>query len=140
MTLQCIKAMTQFARPRSGDFIRWGWRKTGRLPRCYWERCRISPNVPGRDDQAAAAGEPKRPRMPRCSPCSRAVPRLRMHSAEALVELLRPLRALAVLEDIGTLAARKLLQTLASAAPVARLTREAQASLERLKRKMPAAQ
>jgi hypothetical protein len=42
---------------------------------------------------------------------------------------------MAVLEDIGTPAARNLLQTLASGAPAARLTREAQASLERLKRR-----
>jgi hypothetical protein len=96
--------------------------KQGAFPVCYWEKCRISPNVPGRDDQAAAAEEPKRPRMPRCSPCSRAVHRLRVHSAKALVEVLRSLRALAVLEDIGTPAAHKLLQTLASGAQAARLT------------------
>jgi WD40 repeat protein len=52
-------------------------------------------------------------------------------------ETLRSLRALEVLEDIGTPAARKLLQTLASGAPAARVTREAQASLERLNRRTP---
>jgi hypothetical protein len=40
-----------------------------------------------------------------------------------------------VQEFIGTPAARKLLQTLASGAPAARLTREAQASLDRLARR-----
>jgi len=53
-------------------------------------------------------------------------------------EVLRPLRSVAVLEDIGTPAARKLLETVASGAPAARLTREAQASLNRLKRRAPA--
>jgi hypothetical protein len=43
-----------------------------------------------------------------------------------------------VLEAIGTPAARKLLQALASSAPAARLTREAQASLDRLNRRVPA--
>jgi RNA polymerase sigma factor (sigma-70 family) len=46
--------------------------------------------------------------------------------------LLRSLRCTEVLEHIGTPAARKLLHTLASGAPAARLTREAQASLDRL--------
>jgi RNA polymerase sigma factor (sigma-70 family) len=51
-------------------------------------------------------------------------------------DALREVRAVAVLERAATPAARKLLQTLASGAPAARLTREAQASLERLTRKM----
>jgi RNA polymerase sigma factor (sigma-70 family) len=49
-------------------------------------------------------------------------------------ELLRSLRALAVLEDIGTPAAHKVLERLAAGAPEARLTQEAKASLERLAR------
>jgi hypothetical protein len=53
-------------------------------------------------------------------------------------EVMRSLRAAAVLEDIGTPAARKLLETLTSGAPAARLTREAQASLSRLNRRAPA--
>jgi HEAT repeat protein len=53
-------------------------------------------------------------------------------------EVLRPLRAVAVLEGIATPAARKLLKELASGVPEARLTREAQASLSRLDRRPPA--
>jgi WD40 repeat protein len=45
---------------------------------------------------------------------------------------LRAMRAVEVLEGIGTPAARHLLGTLAGGAPAARLTREAKASLERL--------
>jgi hypothetical protein len=48
----------------------------------------------------------------------------------------RGIRAVEMLENIGTPAARKLLQTLASGAPTARLTREAQAALDRLNRKL----
>jgi hypothetical protein len=47
----------------------------------------------------------------------------------------RGIRAVEITENLGTPAARKLLQTLAAGAPAARLTREAQASLERLKRR-----
>jgi RNA polymerase sigma factor (sigma-70 family) len=47
-------------------------------------------------------------------------------------ELLQSLRAAAVLEDIGTPEARRLLEQLAKGAPEARLTREAKASLRRL--------
>jgi WD40 repeat protein len=50
-------------------------------------------------------------------------------------EVLRPLRAVAVLEDVATPAARELLKDLASGAPGARLTREAKASLSRLGRR-----
>jgi WD40 repeat protein len=46
-------------------------------------------------------------------------------------ELLRRLRAVEVLERIGTAPARKVLEELAKGAPNARLTREAKASLER---------
>lgn len=47
-------------------------------------------------------------------------------------ESLRTRRAVAVLEDIGTAAARRLLEDLAKGAPEARLTREAKAALQRL--------
>jgi hypothetical protein len=47
-------------------------------------------------------------------------------------EGLRSLRAMEVLEHIGTSEAREVLQTLANGASQARLTREAKASLERL--------
>ena len=47
-------------------------------------------------------------------------------------ELLRSLRAVAVLEDIGTPEARGLLETLAADADEARQTREAKAALRRL--------
>lgn len=50
-------------------------------------------------------------------------------------ELLQALRAVAVLEDIGTPAARSLLEDLAKGAPEVRLTREAKASLQRLDRR-----
>jgi WD40 repeat protein len=54
-------------------------------------------------------------------------------------EPLRTVRATAVLEHIGTPAARNLLQTLAGGAPEARLTREARESLRRLARHAAAA-
>jgi hypothetical protein len=50
--------------------------------------------------------------------------------------VVRCLRAVAVLEDLGTPAARELLEGLAAGAPEARLTREAKASLRRLGRRM----
>jgi hypothetical protein len=50
-------------------------------------------------------------------------------------EWLRALRALEVLEGVGTPQARQVLQTLAGGLPEARLTREAKASLERLERR-----
>jgi RNA polymerase sigma factor (sigma-70 family) len=49
-------------------------------------------------------------------------------------ERLRPLRALEVLERLGTAEARQVLKTLTQGAPAARLTREAKATLERLTR------
>ena len=49
-------------------------------------------------------------------------------------DLLRPLRAVAVLEDIGLPMSSALLEELASGAAESRLTQEARASLERLKR------
>ncbi len=47
-------------------------------------------------------------------------------------EPLRTLRAIEVLEQIGSAEARTVLETLAGGAPAARLTREAKASLKRL--------
>jgi hypothetical protein len=55
----------------------------------------------------------------------------------ASADALRQLRAVEALEHIGTADARQVLQRLADGAPDARLTREAQASLERLKRRKP---
>jgi len=52
---------------------------------------------------------------------------------------LRGLRSIEVLEHIGTPDARRLLQTLATGAPEARLTQEAEAALERLDRRAAAA-
>jgi WD40 repeat protein len=54
-------------------------------------------------------------------------------------ETLRTLRAVAVLEDIGTPPARRLLEILAQGAPESRLTREAKASFQRLHRRMASA-
>ena len=53
-------------------------------------------------------------------------------------EKLRPLRALEVLEQIGTPEARRLLQELSRGAPDARETKEAKASLERLTKRQAA--
>jgi WD40 repeat protein len=47
-------------------------------------------------------------------------------------ELVRPLRAIELLERLGTTEARQVLETLAGGAPEARLTREAKAALERV--------
>jgi RNA polymerase sigma factor (sigma-70 family) len=52
-------------------------------------------------------------------------------------ELLRSLRAIEMLELIGTPAARKFLEKLATGGPEARLTREAQSALQRLERLNP---
>jgi hypothetical protein len=48
---------------------------------------------------------------------------------------LRHLRAIEIMEHTGTLDARQVLETLTRGAAAARLTREAKASLERLKRR-----
>jgi hypothetical protein len=56
---------------------------------------------------------------------------LESHSADHLAKL----RSIAILERIGTPAAKKLLQTLAGRFPEARLTNEAQASLKRINRR-----
>jgi hypothetical protein len=45
---------------------------------------------------------------------------------------LRELRAVEILERIGTSGARQVLRTLAKGSPAARVTREAKASLDRL--------
>jgi hypothetical protein len=51
------------------------------------------------------------------------------------VEEKRAVRAVAVLEDIGTPAARRVLEALARGESEARLTRQAKAALERLGRR-----
>jgi hypothetical protein len=55
-----------------------------------------------------------------------------LHEQLPTEERLRALRALQVLEHIGTPEARQVLESLAKGAPAARLTREAVASLKRL--------
>jgi hypothetical protein len=55
-----------------------------------------------------------------------------------LPEALRPLRGVAVAEDIATPEARQILEKLAKGAPEARLTQAAKASLERLARRQAA--
>jgi hypothetical protein len=52
-------------------------------------------------------------------------------------KLLQSLRAVAVLEDIATGEARRLLEELSKGAPASRLTREARASLERSRSSEP---
>ncbi len=59
----------------------------------------------------------------------------RLRGPVTRTETLRSLRAVAVLEDIGTPVARRLLEDLVKGAPEARLTREATASLRRLSKK-----
>jgi hypothetical protein len=59
----------------------------------------------------------------------------RLRRPVANAETRRGLRALAVLEDIGTPEARKVLEALAAGLPAARLTQEARESLERLARR-----
>jgi RNA polymerase sigma factor (sigma-70 family) len=60
------------------------------------------------------------------------------HNAAPSGEGLRHLRAVEVLERIGSDEARKVLETLTKGVPEARLTREAQATLQRLARRPPA--
>ena len=50
---------------------------------------------------------------------------------------LRSLRSIEVLENIGTLEARQVLETLSKGAAEARLTQEAEASLKRLAKQGP---
>ena len=57
----------------------------------------------------------------------------KLHSSGPAGDTLRGLRALEVLERIGTSDARTLMQTLASGAPDAKLTVEAQTALKRMK-------
>ncbi len=59
----------------------------------------------------------------------------RQRSPVTKPEVLQALRGVAVLEDIGTPEARRLLNELAQGTPEARLTREAKAALERLQRR-----
>jgi hypothetical protein len=59
----------------------------------------------------------------------------RLRPPIADTETLRGLRAVAVLEDIGTLEARQVLETLAKGVAEARVTREAKTALERLNRR-----
>jgi hypothetical protein len=59
----------------------------------------------------------------------------RLHGPVTRPEMLRSLRAVAVLEDIGSPPARRSLAELAKGTPEARLTREAKASLDRLTRR-----
>ncbi len=61
----------------------------------------------------------------------------KLHGPVTQLELRRALRAVAVLEDIATPEARRLLERLAQGAPEARLTQAAKASLERLARRLP---
>jgi hypothetical protein len=61
----------------------------------------------------------------------------RLRGSVTQPELLQALRAVAVLEDIGTSAARRLLQELAKGTPEARLTREAKGALRRLEFRKP---
>jgi WD40 repeat protein len=62
----------------------------------------------------------------------------KLEGPETDPERLRALRAVEVLERIGTPAARQVLKTLAAGAPGATLTAEARASLERLSPRTPA--
>ena len=55
-------------------------------------------------------------------------------------EQLRPVRAVEVLEEIGTAEAKDVLRTMAKGAPGATLTREARASLKRLERRSDTSQ
>jgi hypothetical protein len=56
----------------------------------------------------------------------------KLEASGASGDSLRMLRAIEVLEHIGTAEARELLQKLVEGAPEARLTREAKAALQRL--------
>jgi hypothetical protein len=59
----------------------------------------------------------------------------KMSGQSAGGELLRQLRAVELLESLGSAEARQVLETLAKGAPGARLTKEARAALDRLNRR-----
>ena len=65
------------------------------------------------------------------------IDRRRVDELRADRETLRSLRAVGVLEDIGSREARAVLEPLAGGADGARLTREVKASLERMGRPLP---
>jgi hypothetical protein len=59
-----------------------------------------------------------------------------LQKEEATPDRVREMRAIEVLEHIGTAEAKDLLQKLATGTPEARLTQEARASLERLAKRL----
>ena len=63
------------------------------------------------------------------------VARIEPRMVNEIAEEVRTIRALELLEQLGTPEARTLLQTLAKGAPNADLTREAKAILDRLERR-----